>query len=195
MTNEYKKFCNNQTRRIVYEDQSDIKYEYIPSGYYRNGKFENEITLVNSLYAELMSDQAKFIILEAAAGLGKTCTIYELLNALILNKKDLTLPMVIELTNSRSAKIFRYALHDEIESSFPGLSLELVISEIKNGNILLIIDGFDELLTSQGDVEATELLDTQKTMLDTISELFGDSSKAKVVLTSRKSSIITGELF
>jgi len=51
------------------------------------------------------------------------------------------------------------------------------------------------LLTSQQDVDNLEDVDTQKTMLDTISELFRVGSKAKVVLTSRRSSIITGELF
>lgn len=195
MLSEYNRFCDNQTKRILQDDNKNIYYEYIPSGYYKNGKYEHEMMLVESIYNELLVDKAKFIILEAAAGLGKTCTIYELLHLIIKKHKELTIPMIIELTKSRSAKIFRYALHDEIESSFPGLSLELVISEIKRGNIILIIDGFDELLTSQADVDSFELIDTQKTMLDTISELFDIDSKAKIVLTSRKSSIITGELF
>jgi hypothetical protein len=61
----------------------------------------------------------------------------------------------------------------------------------------LIIDGFDELLsksTSLIELDSKEAEEAQ-TMLDTIAELLINGSNAKILLTSRKSSIFTGDIF
>lgn len=43
--------------------------------------------------------------------------------------------------------MFRYVLLDEIDRKFTTLSSDLVIAEIRNGNVPLVIDGFDELIS------------------------------------------------
>lgn len=72
------------------------------------------------------------------------------------------------------AALFRYVLLDEIDRKFTSLSSELVISEIRNGKVPLIIDGFDELISrsnkNMSDPNSVE--DDSQTMLDTIAELF-----------------------
>ena len=75
----------------------------------------------------------------------------------------------------------------------------MVTYEIKQGQVPLIIDGFDELLSKSHDDVQADLSDsdekTAQTMLSTIAQLLGENSCAKIVLTSRKSSIFAGKLF
>ena len=63
----------------------------------------------------------------------------------------------------------------------------------------MIIDGFDELLSKSHDDVQSDLSDsdekTAQTMLSTIAQLLEEKSCAKIVLTSRKSSIFAGKLF
>ena len=137
------------------------------------------------------------IILEAAAGYGKTCTSYELIKMIADNCTDNFAPIFTELSKNRKAALFRYVLLDEIDRKFTSLSSELVISEIRNGKVPLIIDGFDELISrsnkNMSDPNSVE--DDSQTMLDTIAELFEPGCQTKVVLTSRKSAIFTGDIF
>ena len=106
-------------------------------------------------------------------------------------------PIFTELSKNRKAALFRYVLLDEIDRKFTSLSSELVISEIRNGKVPLIIDGFDELISrsnkNMSDPNSVE--DDSQTMLDTIAELFEPGCQTKVVLTSRKSAIFTGDIF
>ena len=102
-------------------------------------------------------------------------------------------PILAELSKKRRARIFQYVLLEEMDRKFSQLSSKLVRTQIQEGRIPLIIDGFDELL-SRIDNES-EHSDDAISMLDTISSLLQSGSQSKILLTSRKSSIFTGDLF
>lgn len=191
---QYKKFCDVQSERIVSINESDKVYEYV-SGKFYDGNVEKDGGIVEEIIEKMQQDGAQLVILEAAAGFGKTCTSYEVLNQLANNN----VTIFIELSKNRNVKIFRYVLLDAIDKNFSYLSSKVVQEEIKNGNIPLIVDGFDELLSTLNQEEIQKKVDDNisdaQTMLDTIAELLGEKSSAKILLTSRKSSIFTGDKF
>ena len=189
---EYASFCELQSKKLF-----NTAYEYVEPTYFWNNEVRQG-RLSESILMQLEENSAQLIIVEAAAGFGKTCTSYELIKH-ISNKENVKYaPIFTELSKNRKASIFRYVLLDEIDKRFTSLSSKLVISEIKEGNVPLIVDGFDELISrsnkNMGDSSLTQEEDSQ-TMLDTIAELFSEGSKTKVVLTSRKSAIFTGDIF
>ena len=106
--------------------------------------------LIEYIYNRLFLQGAQLIIVEAAAGFGKTSVSYELIKKLA-DEPQGTIPIITELSKNRTASIFRYVLLSEIDSKFSGLNSELVTYEIKQGRIPLIIDGFDELLSKSHD--------------------------------------------
>lgn len=188
---EYRSFCELQSAKLL-----GAKYEYVEPvcNWNNNGK---QSDLISSIYNQIQSSGAQLIILEAAAGYGKTCTSYEIIKMMAENSINSLAPIFTELSKNRKAALFRYVLLDEIDRKFTSLSSELVISEIRNGKVPLIIDGFDELISrsnkNMSDKNIAE--DDSQTMLDTIAELFEPGSQTKVVLTSRKSAIFTGDIF
>lgn len=189
---EYIGFCELQSKKLF-----NTTYEYVEPSYFWNNEVRQG-NLSESILKQLDENSAQLIIVEAAAGFGKTCTSYELIKH-ISNKENVKYaPIFTELSKNRKASIFRYVLLDEIDKRFTSLSSKLVISEIKDGNVPLIVDGFDELISrsnkNMGDSDLTQEEESQ-TMLDTIAELFTEGSKTKVVLTSRKSAIFTGDIF
>jgi hypothetical protein len=133
-----------------------------------------------------------FIIIEAAAGYGKTCTAYEILNEFLkinVNK----LPFFTELSRDRKATIFKHILLNEIEEQFSrSITSDVVVHEIKSGRIPLIIDGFDELISKDFSFAASEFQQVES-MLSTIVDLL--SENAKIVITSRKTAIFNSEEF
>ena len=131
--------------------------------------------------------------MEAAAGYGKTCTVYEILNNL-LNQENLQLPLFVELSKNRNARLFRYVLQDEIDKKFTKLSYNLVVREIKERRIPLVIDGFDELIEQKGRI-LEDSDERSLSMLSTIAELLDEDSKAWILLTTRNSAIFSGDLF
>lgn len=181
---EYNKF----TASIISVHSDDATYEYIKSSYYINDKIGTS-SVIDEIVSRMNSDSPILFLIEAAAGFGKTCTAYELLKEITNNHKD-KVPLFTELSRNRQAKIFRYVLLDEIDRSFPLLSSNLVKAEIRNGNVPVILDGFDELLHQSDDSTA---FDTTEPMLETIGELLID--KAKVILTTRRTSILDGDDF
>jgi len=194
--NSYRQYYALQSNHVK-EINSDgvYEYKYINSRYIKDGNtYSDEV--YKSVGKELLQDKKRLIILEASAGMGKTSTAYEILNFILQSAQGLTLPLLIELTRNRGARIFRHVLDDEIERNFrPSVNRDLVIEEIKLGNILLIIDGFDELLSRPTDASDSSEDNSPQTMLDTIAELLTGESKARIVLTSRKSSIFVGDKF
>jgi len=173
----------------------NVPYQYIESPYMCEGDIgEGNITEV--IRNDLLDDGAKLIIVEAAAGFGKTCTAFEILSTLITNG-DSYLPLFVELSRNRMAPIFKYVLLTEIDINYPTLNSTLVESEIYSGNIPVIIDGFDELITKSSEHRESstneEVFEEVETMLETISHLL--KNNAKVILTSRKSSLFVNESF
>lgn len=191
----YTDFCKMQTGKRSFNEE----YKYIECEYSLNfGPINNDDEMTTFVVNRIDNDEhSNLIIVEAAAGFGKTCLSYQLLNIMSESNKR-KIPMLIELSKNRKASIFRYVLLSEIDANFSGLNYDLVEKEILNGNIILIIDGFDELLSKSinNQIESNdEQIKDAKTMLDTIALFLTDKSKAKIVLTSRKSSIFTGEVF
>ena len=185
---EYEEYSKMQSKRLG----EGHYYSYINSKYMLNGSVHS-LNILKTIYDKLLSAGAQLVILEAPAGFGKTCTSYEIVKMIASNNQD-NIPILAELSKNRGARIFSYVLLTEIDRKFSKLSSKLVIEQIKLGNIPLIIDGFDELLSRKAS-EDDGSLEEVKTMLDTIANLFEEGGNAKVLLTSRKSSIFTGDVY
>ncbi|MCL7753329.1 hypothetical protein [Polaribacter sp. Z022] len=183
----YHNFAKNQS------DILKVKYEYIPVSYLlENEDFKSKKNIIDSVTSKLTKEGAQLIIIEAAAGYGKTCTSYEIINNVSLNIKTLS-PIFTELSRDRRAAIFKHILQDVIVNEFHSLlDEELVIHEIQNGKIPLIIDGFDELLSKEQDKANSEFAQVE-TMLSTIGDLL--VSNAKIIITGRKTAIFSGDSF
>lgn len=167
------------------------RYEYINSQYSINDVPGNS-SVVSEIYSRLKSPKPALFLIEAAAGFGKTCTAYELLKEIIESSDDMV-PLFSELSRNRQAKIFRYVFLDEIDRSFPLLRSTLVRAEIQNGNVPVILDGFDELLPQTKTRDENDGYEHTEPMLETISELLTKS--AKVILTTRRTAIFDGDNF
>ena len=184
LAKEYKRFTDNILS--VYADKAS--YNYIQSKYYINEK-KGETDVISEITSRMDKPKPVLFLIEAAAGYGKTCTAYELLNTLIQDDTN-EVPLFAELHKNMGANIFRYVLLDEIDTSFPTLNSSLVNIEITNGNVPVLLDGFDELLHSSNDSEGYE---NTEPMLETIGSLL--QKKAKVILTTRRTAIFDGDEF
>lgn len=194
----YSEFASNQVR--LYGDAS-IKYRYISMPYSvcsssLDEYIQGNTDIISAIKDVMSSKGAYLIVVEAAAGFGKTCTAYEVYNAFV-DKCDKQKPIFTELSRNRDAKQFKYILWSEIDREKDTTAKqELVVYNIKKGKIPLIIDGFDELLSKDIDPgKAGQLNEFEQveTMLSTIGDLLTDESK--IVLTSRKTAIFAGTEF
>lgn len=186
---EYQNFKENQKKLL------GVEYEYIKGNYYNGVNLKHD-DLIQNILTELGKEGPRLIVLEAAAGYGKTCTVYEIFNEIANQLGRENIPLMSELSRNRKAKIFRYILLDEIDKNFPGLNSELVESEIYNGKIPLIVDGFDELLIrshSTPNIDSSNDFDDIESMLGTIGDML--KGNAKIILTSRKSALLSGDKF
>lgn len=193
----YKYFVSRQLQNLP----EGSKYEYINSSYdfiYQNkiGELEqvktydskDELNLINNINNLINNTPgALFIIIEAPAGFGKTCTANEILNTFspVDCKK---LPFFTELSRNREARVFKHILLNEIDEQFPnGIKQNIVLEQIYKGRIPLIIDGFDELISKESNKEEVE------SMLATIVDLLKDD--AKIIITSRKTALFNSNEF
>lgn len=183
LENDYKKFTSN----IVGQYSENATYSYINAPYQINSKLGIQ-SPTDEIISRLDNDKPTLFLIEAAAGFGKTCTAYELVYELI--KRRVHLPLFAELSRNRQAVIFRHILLDEIDTKFPTLSSKLVQSEMKNGRVITILDGFDELLRKN---EEGNDFQNKEPMLETIGELL--TGKAKIVLTTRRTILFEGDAF
>lgn len=191
MKKKYDDFVHKQTKNLL-----GSTYQYIESPFelYDTGA-SSGLGLLSTVGSIIKKEEPQLIIIEAAAGYGKTCAVYEIMKELIFDSSNTLSPLFSELSKNRSAKIFRYILLDEIDQEFPSLNSELVLLEVKNGRIPLIIDGFDELLdkVNVSNVNVSAAFDEIETMLDTIGNLL--EKNAKIILTTRKTAIFSGSEF
>jgi hypothetical protein len=178
----YASFTTNVSRTL------DGPYEYISAQFSHNGVQQPNRNVVSTIVDAFESNRPTIILLEAAAGFGKTCTAYEVLAHLVRNHPERP-PIFIELARNRQATIFRYVLLDEIDRNYPALKRDLVESEIKSGNVPLIIDGFDELLHRSTLEAPGETANHIETMLDTVAMLL--ENQAKVLITTRRTAIFS----
>lgn len=176
---------------------SALQYKYIDIKYEKEVNFQispNSLPITDALVQDLNDEGAKLIIVEAAAGFGKTSTAFEVLNKYsTLNEESR--PLFMELSKDRQAVTFRYLLLSQIERDFDVLlKNDIVIYNIRKGKIPLIIDGFDELLSKDLDNGSNDALFSDvETMLSTIAELLTENTK--VLLTTRKTAIFSGSSF
>lgn len=187
---EYINYCEKQKQKFLMSSYKYLNCDYaIEDTAFNNG-------LVDLIYDKLSMKGPQLIILEAAAGYGKTCTSFEVLHR-FSSDEETRVPLMAELSKNRTASIFKYVLLSEIDNKFPTLSAKVVNYEISNGNVPILIDGFDELLSKSIEYEKEDeySMKEAQNMLDTIAQLFGGESNAKILITSRKSAIFTGEQF
>lgn len=196
----YHDFAEKQVR--PYGKDSGISYKYIQMPFsvykdnYSEGKQGQE--LLETIFGQIESPGAHLVIVEAAAGYGKTCTSYELYHSFLERESGRAIkPIFTELSRNRDAKQFKYVLWSEIDKEKATTAKQdLVVYNIQKGRIPLIIDGFDELLSKDIDVGCEEGLDEfqqVETMLSTIGNLLRE--EAKIILTSRKTAIFAGAAF
>ncbi|MFZ4105911.1 NACHT domain-containing protein [Flavobacterium sp.] len=196
LKNRYKNFIKKQLLNLP--DNSNYKYinsdfDFIlqnNSGEVVEAKSYSSIdssiiTKINDLFTHTKG--ALFIIIEAPAGFGKTCTANEILNSITVENSRI-LPFFTELSRNREARVFKHILLKEIDEQFPnGIKQNVVLEQIYKGRIPLIIDGFDELITRDSNKTDVE------SMLTTIVDLLHND--AKIVITSRKTAILNSEEF
>ncbi len=183
---EYNNFCQRQSEKL------QGTFQYIAGSFQdSNSSIKND--LVKYIIETRQTTNARLTIMEAAAGYGKTCTVYEIVKHLLC-MEELQIPLFVELSKNRNARLFRYVLQDEIDKKFTQLSSAVVVREIKTGRIPLIIDGFDELIEQKGAV-LDDSDERSLSMLSTIAELLGEDSNAWILLTTRNSAIFSGDLF
>jgi hypothetical protein len=192
----YSEYAANQVKHYC---DPNIKYQYISMPYSVYGEESNNhdtMDIISAIKREIGKKGARLIIVEAAAGFGKTCTAYEIYKSFI-DTTDYHKPIFTELSNNRDAKQFKYILWSEIDKEKDTTAKQdLVVYNIKNGRIPLIIDGFDELLSKDidpGKAEQLNEFEQVETMLSTIGDLL--TNESKVILTSRKTAIFAGAEF
>lgn len=188
LLSQYQEYCRR------HKLTTGAEYTYIPGDFVdsEKRKRESDIPLTSEIFKALRTTGPQLIVVEAAAGFGKTTTVYEVLKS-IVSDNEKKIPFLAELSKNRQAQIFKYVLLDEINRQFPTLNLSIVTNEIKNGRIILIIDGFDELLKKTESGGDDDLLESTEPMLETISHLLkGD---AKIILTTRKTALFSGDGF
>lgn len=196
----YRDFAEKQVR--PYGKDLDICYKFIqmPFSVYKDNYDEGKEGdhLLNTIFQQIEAPGAHLIIVEAAAGYGKTCTSYELYHSFLERESQRAIkPIFTELSRNRDAKQFKYVLWSEIDKEKATTAKQdLVVYNIRKGRIPLIIDGFDELLSKDIDSGSDEGLDEfqqVETMLSTIGNLLQE--EAKIILTSRKTAIFAGAAF
>ena len=185
LSQDYDKFSARLSRSI------GAPYQYITCNYSTDYDQNGAVPpLLETLTKILSEDGPCLVIIEAAAGYGKTCTAFESLKW-ILDKFTDKLPVITELSRNRQARHFRYVLLDQIDRDFPSLNYDLVKQYIHNGKIPVIVDGFDELLHRNKAID--DKFEDAEPMLETIGSLL--SGNAKVILTTRRTAIFSGDEF
>lgn len=180
---DYERF----TSSIVKNYDENASYEYLTSPYTIDGK-NGEKGLVEEILQKIKIKKPILILIEAAAGFGKTCASYELVSK--INSMEGKIPLFAELSRNRQARIFKHILLDEIDRTFPLLSSRLVQQEILNGRVVTILDGFDELLRDGSEVND---FNNREPMLETIGEYL--KNNAKIILTTRRTILFEGDEF
>ncbi|WP_107333243.1 NACHT domain-containing protein [Pectobacterium versatile] len=189
IASEYESYCQ---KMISLLPDGAANYSYVQVPYEKNAS-KHSSGIIEDIISEIHKIDSKLIIIEAPAGFGKTCTSYEILSSLI-SIPNAPIPFFTEFSRDRQAKVFSHVFVREVDRSFRTVKSDLVIDETKNGKIILVLDGFDELLNDTTFNKNSEVdFEKAQPMLETIGELLTKS--AKVILTSRRAAIFDGEIF
>lgn len=194
----YKEYSKAVLKSYGVKDKSK-PYSYVESPYTKEENVLETIRgqknkLIESIHNDINQKGPTLIIVEAAAGYGKTSTAMELLK-LYENEEHGVRPFYMELSKDRQAATFRYLLLSQMHREFNVLLDDDIVNyNIKNGRIPLIIDGFDELLSEDLDLGYVDKAKRRgETMLSTIADYLVNN--AKIVLTTRKTAILSGQDF
>lgn len=192
ISSEYREYV--ESIMMAYPDQiEDLSYHYINAPYsIVNSNSEPSSRIIDDITSRLNDDSAQLILIEAPAGFGKTCTSYELINTLIADKCN-PIPFFTEFSRDRQARIFSHVFLREVNRAFSQVNTDIVEYELKNGRIVMVLDGFDELLSDTQQSESSEDYENAEPMLETISELLQGNSK--IIITSRRSAMFDGATF
>lgn len=190
VTLEYGEHCDRILSVLPKEADT---YSYINVPYSKNNR-KSESNIVKDICDSLSIDGPQLNIIEAPAGFGKTCTSYEIINSLVKDYEDAPIPFFTEFSRDRQARVFNHIFVREVDRSFSSVNSDVVIDEVKQGKIVVVLDGFDELLHDKSDAvdEDTKFEDAEP-MLETIGELL--TCNAKIIITSRRSAIFDGSMF
>lgn len=181
---DYFSFARSISKK--YSDSSE--YKYLSAPYLVDG-IEGHRDVSEEILERLEQKGPTIFVVEAAAGYGKTCAAYELTHR--INDMSERIPLLAELSRNRQARIFKHVLLDEIDRSFPSLSSSLIKDETASGRVVIILDGFDELLRDN-EVSAADF-DSKEPMLETIGEYL--KGGAKIILTTRRTMLFEGDGF
>lgn len=188
---EYENHCK---RSLAAFPGENLEYKYISGKFVKNSDHAktNNKNLIDDIRENISSQGAKLIIVEAPAGYGKTCASYEIIKCISEHSDEQKIPFFAEFARDRQAKVFSHILMREVDRSFSSVRSGVVIDEMKAGKVIVVLDGFDELLQEVPDSDKSNF-EAAEQMLETISELL--EGNAKVILTSRRSAIFDGEAF
>lgn len=195
----YKLYGDAVIRAYGLPEGSHKQYEYVDIPYIAEYDFRETVQgqksgLIPDIKKDIESRGPRLIIVEAAAGFGKTSTAMELLMS-YSDVEHKIRPFYMELYRDRQATLFKYLYLSQIHREFQVLMDDKIVDyNISQGRIPLIIDGFDELLSE--DLDSGNTKNARKkgeTMLSTIADLLHDN--AKIVLTTRKTAVLSGEEF
>jgi len=187
---EYREHCDRTLSVLPTEADT---YSYIQVPYLKNNNRIEE-NIIDDICKSVLVDGPQLTIIEAPAGFGKTCTSYEIINSLVNHYDNAPIPFFTEFSRDRQARVFSHIFVREVDRSFSSVNSDVVIEEVKEGRIVVVLDGFDELLhDSSSTPDEQHKFENAEPMLETISELLTKS--AKIILTSRRSAIFDGEMF
>jgi len=188
---EYQGHCDRTLS--VLPSEADT-YSYIQVPYLKNNQRNNDESIIKNICDSLLVDGPQLTIIEAPAGFGKTCTSYEIINSLVNDYDKAPIPFFTEFSRDRQARVFGHIFVREVDKSFSSVNSDVVIEEVKEGRIVVVLDGFDELLHDNSSIpNEHNKFENAEPMLETISELL--TQNAKIILTSRRSAIFDGEMF
>jgi len=162
-------------------------YSYIPSAFISDTIYSyNASDPVGHVLEVIQKPGPCLILIEAPAGYGKTTAMYELCNKIISSTTIKAIPLLAELHRNRKVPEFKYVLLDEFNRVFNGIEYGLAIRHVQRGDIILIVDGFDEMIRSNYSTNGRSVDDKSinEPLLYTIAEII--KNNAKVILTTRK---------
>ncbi len=187
---EYSEHCERILSVLPKEADT---YSYIKVPYAKNNR-RTDKSIVNEICDGLSVEGPQLNIIEAPAGFGKTCTSYEIIMSLVKNYENGPIPFFTEFSRDRQARVFNHIFIREVDRSFSSVNSDVVIDEVKQGKIVVVLDGFDELLHDKTDsVDENTKFEDAEPMLETIGELL--TNNAKIIITSRRSAIFDGAMF
>lgn len=188
---EYEEYSESVLKS--FPDSERLEYKYINAPFSVNGDdSEKDDNIVGSILKDIEGSGAKLILVEAPAGFGKTCTSYELINELVKDERK-PIPFFTEFSRDRQARVFNHVFVREVDRAFNQVKSPVVIDELQNGRIVMVLDGFDELLSDDANDSNSEDYENAEPMLETIGELL--ERDAKVVITSRRAAVFDGSTF